>query len=192
MQAKKRKEYNSHKIGFGGGVIEEYHNYPSLKDRVYMFDQFKPHLDYLIKNNIKEFQDFIQFFRNKGLKAKDFVKMIKSFQKYINTKHQDQFHPIYFLKPRELEKSNFGEKNIIINRIAHEYFEDFPIFLQHFLHKKYQTIPNHENIIQDVKDKIKKLRSNIDESLDFDFSITHFSMPEDDFLSFSEGLEDTI
>ena len=126
----------------------------STADRCYMNKQMKDHFDYFESRKVEEFQNFIKPLHKYGCKTEDQRELFAEFIEYMKiNKNID----IFLLKKREMKKANAGERNILMNRIAIEYPNEFMTFLKKFLSQKYPLKLCTKNIIKQFQEKVKKL-----------------------------------
>lgn len=124
-------------------------------DRCYMAQQIKPSVDYLYRHGIRYNQDFAKLFKKYKFKSKEITNFVQNFQLFINTRTNKP--KIFWLRKRELTKANFGEKNIIINRLVHEYNDIVHVFLIHHFCYNFPNTQNLNLFIQDFESKVKEV-----------------------------------
>ena len=143
-------------------TVRENLNMGLKADRIYMKEQLIPHLDYIEDRGIKELQSFIQLLHDYGCRTDNQRKIIDNFIVFIKeTKKVD----IFLLKARELKKANAGERNILMNRLAIEYPEDFVSFIKEFLYQNFPQKPNTEDYVQGIQEMVKQLTNPVSSAL---------------------------
>lgn len=149
-----RKKYQNYKDYSKDDYIKEINNKPTSRDRKYMIKQLKPVFEYFNKNGNIEIKNFCGIFKVYGLKSEDVKKFILEIKNQIETK--EDIPKIDWLKSRELNKSNFNDKNAILTRLAHEY-KDFIInILNLFLTNNYNNFYVKENLIKSFNNLMNK------------------------------------
>ncbi|KAK8898593.1 hypothetical protein M9Y10_000885 [Tritrichomonas musculus] len=152
---KSRKNNQSYKFGCSRNEAKMVFRNSNKTDRGYMIDQMKNHFNYLDRHGIFEYQNFIQILRDHQFMANDILNLLESFVFFKNQQNLSQ--PFFLLKPREMKKTNAGEKNILFNRLAHEYSSEFLYFFELYLNRFYPGMKTKENLIQKFKTKIDQL-----------------------------------
>lgn len=184
-----RNSYNSYRSK-SDGIYE----FPELnrpahnKDRYYMSKDIIPILIYLNQNNVIQ-KDFCELLKKKyRLRAQDLFKLIDGFQDYINNISQND---IIFIRSRQLRKSNFMEKNIVLNKIAFDYSSDFLHFVENNYIKNIKLSDKRKAcLIEDLKKIVNSVSNrekrnafsflSFDQELDFDdFPINVFEFEDD-------------
>ncbi|KAK8892414.1 hypothetical protein M9Y10_029641 [Tritrichomonas musculus] len=149
------KKNQCYKIGCTGRDIMKVFQKSSTADRTYMNEQMKAHLDYLDQHGITEYQNFVQTLRDYQFNAGSILRLIEAFVDYRT--RQNPAHPLFLLKPRELKKTNAGEKNILLNRLALEYSFEFLSFFQNYVQFYYPLMKIKGKLIQNIRIKIERL-----------------------------------
>ena len=126
-----KRTYQSHMFNSRREFIFDFEKEGSTKDRFYMAEMIKPTIAILDNYGVTNYQNFNYLFKKAGFKAKEIILIINEFIKYINS--NEQTSKINWIKKRELIKSNFGEKNIIFNRLALEYPNKLIDFIYFYL-----------------------------------------------------------
>ena len=155
MYGQTKRNYKSHK--FENSLLANFvvDNGTANLDRFYMNQLIKPCVDYLNQNGIKNLQDFTRLFKKYKLKSDDIIKFIKNFQIYIKTRIPNtEFN---WIRSRELIKSNFDEKNIIINRFALEYYDFFILFVSSYFSYNYPNMNKITEFVDQIKYKTNEL-----------------------------------
>ncbi|KAK8876064.1 hypothetical protein M9Y10_006248 [Tritrichomonas musculus] len=145
-----KKAYKSYKLSNSFESFNSLPHDPLNLDRHYMAQFLSPIIHYLYVNGILHYQDFAQLFKKYKLKSKEITKFIKYFESFINS--QTSQKRISWLRDRELIKSNFSEKNIIFNRLVHEYHDEILRYLSYFFTTYYPNMYN----FQMFKDEFEK------------------------------------
>lgn len=166
---------------------------PTNPDRAYMNNQMSPHIDFLDKHGVNDYPSFIQSFHDYGFKAKDQLDIIIGFPKYMKVNYSKD---VFLLKNRELKKTNKGEKNVLIVRVACEFPIEFFNFVQIYIQEKFPQMLNREMLFKDIQFKINQLTNQnecdmisiLDESTNQD-QVDQLDSPFDDdqFGFFLEG-----
>ncbi|KAK8871574.1 hypothetical protein M9Y10_007307 [Tritrichomonas musculus] len=124
------KKYQNHIFGCDRNSISLMSQIDhSNVDRNYMEMQMKSHIDYLDQNNVTQYSNFSKTFKSYGLRAEEEKELLKLFQ--------ESHHSLFLLKPRELNKANSGERNLLFNRIALQFQGDFIIHVQEYVKQKH-------------------------------------------------------
>lgn len=185
--AKRVKRYQSHKIKSREEAIIEINKDPCSKDRFYIQIVLNCTKEYLDKNSIFEYQDFIQSFQRFGLKNKDIIKFIIEFVRYYNSLPKiGNDNKIIWIKQRECRQSNFGEKNMIINRIVHQYEDETKDYIVQFAKQNFTDAQEQQDFTNDLMNKIELIKNQslnknfIQAELSSNFEDTYFN---DDSLS---------
>ena len=153
--------YVKHNFSTTKNAFEEIQKSTSKKERIYMVKMLKPSIDYLQKCGIKEYQNFIETLKKYNFKLNDIKDFILEFQMFINSNDQHQKMPqIDWIRHRELNKANFGEKNIILNRLSYDYPNQLLYFLQIFLLRKFPHIANRNIFYNEFLFKVQKINSS--------------------------------
>lgn len=143
MQQENKRIYQSHKLKTPEDAFAEIENSSYSKDRTYMMTMIKPNVEYLKQNGISEYQNFIEVMKKNGFKTDDMKNFILDFQYFINSfDDQQNIQKIDWIRPRELSKANFGEKNLLLNRLSYEYPNQMRYFAQQYVVLKYQNMKN--------------------------------------------------
>ena len=169
-----------------------------LPDQVRMNGQTKQHIEYFEIHNIEKYQEFITKLHDYKYSKKDQVKVIEKFIKYMKKTENVE---ITLMKKREMEKINSDKRNILMNRIAHEYPDKFISFLNEKLGKIFPQKNKIDELIIDFQAMIKELHSVdftkpevkiFDESIDIKNYVNLLNQPEEnDSLEFvDEVLEE--
>ena len=159
-----KRTYQSHMFNSRREFIFDFEKEGSTKDRFYMAEMIKPTIAILDNYGVTNYQNFNYLFKKAGFKAKEIILIINEFIKYINS--NEQTSKINWIKKRELIKSNFGEKNIIFNRLALEYPNELVNFIYFYLIRKFPFSDNNV-FISEMKvliDEIEK-QKNLDRFL---------------------------
>lgn len=176
MLGQKKKPYRSYKLP---NNFESFNDLSSKEaanmDRRYMNKFIKPIVDYLCGENILEYQNFTELFKKYKLKSEDIIKFINSFEYFINSQRNQK--KINWLKVREIRKSNFCEKNIIINRLVHEYHDDIYLFISNHFQLNYPNMQNFQKFKEDFEKKVEDLIKQ-SESKKLSLKSEQFSDPE--------------
>lgn len=162
-----QKVYQSHMHNSRLGFINDFENAKLNKDRFYMGEMIKPTIRILDNSGVTNYQDFYQLFKRRGLKSKDIIYLINEFKEWNNK--QEQIRKIDWIKKRELNKSNCGEKNIILNRLASEYPERFTNFIHSYIN---MMVPSSNNEI--FISEFKFLISEVEKQKQLNFFLKHF------------------
>lgn len=158
----RRKSYQSHRNVSKNEILAEMQKDKLKIDRYYMLEMLKPNIDFLENLGITDLQNFIESFKKLGYKTDNIKDFIKDFQLFITTSNvKKNWQPINWMRERELTKANFGEKNIIINRLAIQYPEEFLTFSRNYTFHKCISTVSQENFIQEIDFKIKQLQNTI-------------------------------
>lgn len=156
-----KRSYESHMFKSQHDLMLEFQKDGGTKDRKNMGKMMKPALNYLDQNGITKQQNFYQNLHTFGLKANDINEMIYEFKDSINSYMQklnyDEKIIIDWIKKRELKKSNFCEKNIVMNRLAAEYPQEFIVFINNYLLRKYPCKSDVGILVDEISIKIHKL-----------------------------------
>lgn len=157
----KIKKNLRYKVGCNGIENRAIFQKSYTTDRSYMNAQMKRHLDYLDKHGISEYQNFVKILHNYLLSAHEILKLIEAFIDFKNK--QNLSNNIILLKPREMKKTNSGEKNILLNRLAVEFSTEFMHFFENYICFFYPLMKTKNKLIQEFKNKIDILisRKNI-------------------------------
>lgn len=154
-----KRTYQSHKFNNRCEYIIDFQKEASTKDRFYMGKMITPTITALDNSGVTNYQNFYQLFKRIGIKSKEIIVIINEFKDYINSFEQNQ--KINWIKPRELNKSNYGEKNIILNRLALEYPRELINFIYSYLSRFNPCLTNgifiHE--LKILVDEIEKQKS---------------------------------
>ena len=130
------------------------------KDAKYVIALIVNNINYLDAHNIFNYENFVIILKNYGLNAIMIKNLILEFKDYM-IKQKDEFGnsiaKMDWLKKRSLSKTNFSQKNIILNRLAFEFIDYLITFLFDFLQKN-KIIAN-QIIIEQFKNKIQNLRA---------------------------------
>lgn len=153
---KTSKIYQNYKIkgDFSVNVKETFEKQGPTADRKYMNKQMKDHIDFFESHRIEQFQNFIKLLYKYGCKAEDQQKFFAEFIKYMKINKNIN---IFLLKSREMKKANAGERNILMNRIAYEYPNEFLTFLRNFLYQNYPLKLFTKSIIKKFHEMVKQL-----------------------------------
>lgn len=128
-------------------------------DRNYMKNDMKPHIEYLDKNGIKDQSDFWQTFHEFGFK----VGVMRDFNiccaNYINENSENK---IPMPRTRQLNKSNNGERNIFLNRMALQYPDKVLKFFESYIDEKLPRVLNRDAFLSEFKSKVQQLVNQIE------------------------------
>lgn len=139
--------------------IMEFQKENISKDRYYMAEMIKPNILFLDHYGISNYQNFYQLLHSYNFKSNDINEMITEFKDYINSYNLNC--QIEWIKKRELKKSNNGEKNVILNRLAVEYSNEIIDFILYFASKKLNNCSNIEILVKEFKSKINTLKNQV-------------------------------
>lgn len=157
-------------------------------DQVRMNKEIKQHIDYFEIHKIEELKGFIKTLHDCDYLRWDQVKIIEEFEKHMkNTANVE----INLMKNRELKKVNSDKRNILMNRIAHQYSDEFISFLKGNLTIIFPKKNKTDELIEDFQVKIKELRSiDYQESVEewFDTLLSH--PEENDSFEFCDQVLD--
>lgn len=158
MIKESKRSYVKHIFSTTDNANEEIQKLTLKKDRIYMMKMLKPTIDYLQQCGIIEYQNFIETLKKYNFKTNDIKDFIIEFQIFINSFEKKQKVPkIDWIRHRELKKANFGEKNIILNRLSYEYPNEILYFLRIFLFNKFPQQANSNIIYNEFLFKVQKL-----------------------------------
>lgn len=128
------------------------------RDRQDMVKMLKPCFEYLDKYEVTEYQNLIESFKKIGFRADNIKNFILEFKTFINSICQERkISPIDWIVLRTLKKANFGEKNIILNRLALEYPNELLYFAQRYIQCTYQVYANFDIFFKELQGKIEKI-----------------------------------
>lgn len=150
----RHRKNQSYKFGCLRLEIDELFPDSLTKDRDYMRNQMKNHFDYLDQHGIYEYQNFAKTL-HVYMRTGEIQKLIQSFVDYKNTKSLGK--RLFLLKPRELKKANICEINILLNRIALEYSNEFLTFFENYLKLYYPLMKIRSVLVQTFKNNIDHL-----------------------------------
>lgn len=154
-----KKSYQSHIYKTRDEFVMEFQKENISKDRFYMAEMIKPIILFLDHFGICNYQNFYQLLHSYNFKSNDINEMIEEFRDYINTYKVNC--QIEWIKKRELKKSNYGEKNIILNRLAIEYPNEIIDFILYFASKKLKNCSNIEILVNEFRSKINTLKNQV-------------------------------
>lgn len=163
------RKYAKHMYTNMGEFMTEFQSESITKDRKYMGKVIKPIILFLNCYGVNKYQDFYQLLKNYELKSKDISSMIIDFINYINS--NGKLAKINWFKIRELKKSNSGEKNIIMNRLALEYPNEFIGFVYSYM----STIRPRDSNINILMDQFRSSIDVLEKKKDFHFFLQHFT-----------------
>lgn len=154
IQKKQRKPTERHMIQ--SAKIQDFKKAydGTIGDRGRMNEQIKNHLDILEENGINDIQNFSKIFSDHEYISKDQQNIMTEFVNYM--KEQNSIK-IFLLKSREMKKANENDRDIIMNRLAVEYPNNFIKFLKDHLNKNYKNKTDTEKLIQELQAKINQL-----------------------------------
>lgn len=158
MQGNRKKSYQSYKFKNRNELQEVFQKSYQTLDRHYQLKMMNPIVQYLDQNGIHEYEDFILLLKNNGFRSCDIHKLIDDFQVYINASKSIN-NKINWIKHRELQKSNAGEKNIILNRLAIEFPNEILFFTNDYLIRNFPSKTNKNTFIQEFRSKIEHLNN---------------------------------
>ena len=128
-----KKNYQNYKFNTFQQAIDEISKEPLKKDRIYMANMLRPNIEYLQKFGINECLNFIEIMKKHKFGTNDIRDFIKNFQLFINSINEKKNIPkIDWIRERELSKANSSEKNVILNRLSHEYPNEMIYFMQRY------------------------------------------------------------
>lgn len=186
-----QKKYHSHRKSHDiDYIFEEVNNLKIKKDRYYMTKELIPMATYL-KDREVQMKDFITFLKKKiKINADDIFCVISDALERIAIKTNNRNNMIIFMKPRQLKKANFKEKNILINRIAHEYPEIMKDCLSSYLirHKTNMSDLEKEDIINEFQSLIYQLNNPINNNDDYfmPLFVNNDEEPDNLFLNYQD------
>lgn len=167
-----KKAYQSHTFKTRNELLTEFQKGYVKKDRFYMAEMMKPIIIYLDKFGVKNYQDFYHLMHNYGFRSNDFTDMITEFKDFINSINTNS--KIEWIKKRELKKSNYCEKNIILNRLVVEYQHEMIEFFKIYAFKKMNGSINAELLLNDFKAKISEINNQITKQIQIDAFLQKF------------------
>ena len=126
-------------------------------DRSYMIEQFQKHIDFFESIKVEMLKDLVQLLHDYGCRTENQRKIIEGFIVFMK---ENKNIDIFLLKPRELKKANAGERNILMNRLAIEYQNDFVSYIKSFLYQKYPENPKTEEVVQEIQAIANQLTVN--------------------------------
>lgn len=159
MMNKKRNQ--RHYFSHHDVIITELTRNDASRDCYYINNLIKEVFNYLNEHDIKNYQNFIDLFRNIGLKLPAIVNLMNGLKNYITDlqTQQKKAPSLGWLKYRELKKVNYEGKNMIFNRFASEYPIEFIKFTKFYLSQNYPDLINLDFLIKELKKKIDEVRS---------------------------------
>lgn len=183
---KARKRYQSHIIkGSSVSLSKKALDKKELKkDQIRLNDQIKPLIEYFEKRKIDKYQEFTKLLHDYKYSKYDQIKLIEEFLNYMKDKYDVE---ISFMKIREISKANAQERNILMNRIAHEYPNKLISFLIDNLKKIFEEKNNTKELINDFQEMINQLciidctNDNLSSQLERKWSFKLFDLVFDDF-----------
>ena len=150
-----KKEYQNYR--FKCKLIKEYRVFfekGSTTDRNYMNAQMLEHLDYFEIHKVYELKNIIELLHDIRCRSPYQQKLIEEFVIHMkDTKNVD----IFLLKKREMKKANGGERNILMNRLALEYPNEFFSFVIKFINQNFPDMENKEEFYKKIKSMINEL-----------------------------------
>lgn len=150
--------YKKHTIKTRTDLYREIEAGPINNERKMMLKLLKYCVNYLDNNRVYFYQDFIISLKNFGLKNNDINNFILDFHKYINKQNQNEdISSINWINRRCIIKSNFNEKNLIINCLVHKYPNEILYFIHYFIQEKYPNLLKVEIFFQEFQNKIDQL-----------------------------------
>lgn len=152
------KQYNNYRFNTRIEAFAELHRGPPNKDRMYMHQMLKPVVEYLERCGVSEYQDFVTIFKEHNFKMNDIKNFIAGFKKFINSQNDNlNINKIDWIKDRELSKSNFGEKNLLLNKLAFQYQKEILIYTRQLIQNQDTNIINKEIFIPKFEKQIQQL-----------------------------------
>ncbi len=151
------KQYKNYRFYTIKEANAEMNRGPPNKERTIMHHMLNPIVEFINKSGVKEYQDFIMIFKDSRFRMRDVQNFIFEFRDWINSQNKQ----IKWISNRGLSKSNFGEKNLILNRLAIEYPNELMIFVRSYMQNCSPEILKCESFVQDFQKKIQLLLNNI-------------------------------
>ena len=158
-----KKNYQSHRTCSRNHICMEIQQGTYNKDRYYMLRMLRQCVEYLDQYHIYEYQNFSDEFKNAGFKTDNIKDYITEFKDFINSQSQnskDKIPDLKWINKRSVTKANYVEKNIVLNRLAHEYSDRFLFFTRIFVQKHFQGT-NYELFYREIKKKADHLHNII-------------------------------
>ena len=155
-----RKQYRNHKFDTHEDCLAEMNQEKMTRDDALLNRLIKHSIQYLDNHNINnQYESVIELFKNSGFQAQMISNMINEFKNYINKLKEKNNNVPYidWISIRSFKKAKLVAKNIVLNRIIHEY----PIYFIDFL-KEYIRENDGFNIdffFNELQNKINRLQS---------------------------------
>lgn len=159
-----RKENQSYKFDTREDFITESNQNVISKDNRYVLALINHAVNYLDSYNIQEYENIIDVFKNYGFKANQIIDFILEFKDYLIDLDKTLKPKLSWLNSRSLKKVKFSGKNIVLNRLAHEYSTQLIEFTVTFLQKSDQFNSCIDLIIKNLTLKIDSMKKSANDS----------------------------
>lgn len=145
-------------------VIAKINNKRNLPDANYISNLLNAAINYLDDKKVFKYEDFASVLKkNSGLNMTQIFQLIIDFKTKIKEEFKHLNYNVDWINKRSLSKSDFSDKNIILNCLALEFPNHFFDFLINYL----PTINNLNNdyAISQYKNKIQSIQIQSQDSL---------------------------
>lgn len=163
-------------------IIEFFSSVPINNDRKYMKNEIMPHLTYLKWKGIKNISEITLFLKKCGFARTQMKEFIIYFDEHISNDRESNTR---LFTTRQQKKSNEGEKNIVLNRMALQYPDKIIKFFKSYFDETFPNNPNRDAYVNEFKLQVKQLEDQCElnkvlviDSIDSPLNTSYFDQQE--------------